>query len=55
MESTYTDYHRKYYESKKAEINERRREYAKIHQQEYREKLRKENPPRPRGRPKKVV
>ena len=54
MESSYSTYHRKRYEENKSEINEKRREYARIHQREYNKKLRAINPPKPVGRPRKT-
>ena len=54
MESSYSNYHRKRYEENKLEINEKRREYARIHQLEYNKKLRAINPPKPVGRPRKT-
>lgn len=54
MESSYSNYHRKRYEENKTIINEKRREYARIHQREYNKKLRAINPPKPVGRPRKT-
>ena len=54
MESSYSSYHRKRYEENKSVINEKRREYARIHQREYNKKLREINPPKPVGRPRKT-
>jgi hypothetical protein len=54
MESSYSTYHRKRYEENKDKINEKRREYAKLHQREYNKKLRAINPPKPVGRPRKT-
>lgn len=54
MESSYSSYHRKRYEENKSEINEKRREYARMHQREYNKKLRAINPPKPVGRPRKT-
>ena len=57
MESKYSKSHKTYYEENKTEINERRREYARLHQRVYNEQKRKqlqdEGTYRPRGRPKK--
>ena len=55
---TYSPSHQKYYETKKDEINERRREYAREHQKSYNALKRQKQiengiPVNPRGRPKK--
>jgi len=55
--TTYSTSHQTYYANNKNEINERRRQYAKEHQREYREKIRLSLPPekiRGRGRPRKT-
>jgi hypothetical protein len=54
--TTYSTSHQTYYANNKNEINERRREYARQHQREYREKIRATTPPKnqSRGRPRKT-
>ena len=57
--STYSPSHQKYYTANKDEINKNRREYARQHQLEYNQKIRKikiENGTYKRqGRPNKVA
>jgi hypothetical protein len=58
-QKTYSPSHQKYYNSKKDEINERRREYAREHQRLYNALKRQKQlesgiPKNPRGRPKKL-